>query len=226
MPKSALQFSRSLLLILLIALGGCQAQLSETGSVIKPEDVNKIVIGVTDFNEVRRLLGPPTLINSFRRKRWIYIQDRRFKNTQRTFARSANRIEITFDNKGIVQNLERNFGETLLDPEADPNAELKSKWGGWLWRGEYENASVNSGEKAAQGEETAEESDTPLVTEEAPTANQESAPPMKGAVDIQDVDLETLQNATPEGASENGAAETEPKEETPVKEKKSWWRFW
>lgn len=148
MLKFSLHAPRIILFILLIGLAGCQARIQDSGSVLKPDDVDKIIVGVTDFQEVRRLLGPPTVVNSFRRRRWIYIQDRKYKNIQRTFSRAANRIEITFDSQGIVEKLERNFGENLIDPELEPNAELKSNFGDWIWSGEYDSPATVQTEDA------------------------------------------------------------------------------
>jgi outer membrane protein assembly factor BamE (lipoprotein component of BamABCDE complex) len=197
MPKPFFHLPRLIFLILLIGLAGCQARIHDTGSVIKPEDVNKIVVGVTDFREVRKLLGPATIVNSFQRRRWIYIQDRQYKNLQRTFARTANRIEITFDSQGIVEKIERNFGEELIDPEKDPDSKLKSKWGSWFWKGEYDQPGtgkitkpINPDGETAQGEA-------------------ENLPPV------------TLEN----GAIPSGNTK-ELDEDAKENEKKDWWRFW
>ncbi|MBF0448256.1 MAG: outer membrane protein assembly factor BamE [Magnetococcales bacterium] len=197
MPKSSMNVLRLVFFILLIALGGCQARIQDNGTLIKPEDLDKIVVGVTDFREVRRLLGPATVVNTFQKRRWIYIQDRRYKNMQRTFSRAANRVEITFTPQGIVENIERNFGDELIDPENDPNATIKSKWGSWFWKGEYEQ---------------------PATTQETPSDGvdrpDEVVPPEVGSDANTDV-------TAPEGSEEKPDEEQQPAAEA----KKPWWRF-
>ena len=182
MPKPFFHLPRLIFLILLIGLAGCQARIHDTGSVIKPEDVNKIVVGVTDFREVRKLLGPATIVNSFQRRRWIYIQDRQYKNLQRTFARTANRIEITFDSQGIVEKIERNFGEELIDPEKDPDSKLKSKWGSWFWKGDYDKPASREDAPSSDVTDKAEEADG----EKPEGESTKDSPDSDGAVDGED----------------------------------------
>lgn len=123
--------------LILLMLSGCQAVIHEKGTILDPKTVDHIEVGLTSRNEVRMLLGPPTFVNNFREERWIYIQDRQFKNMQRTFSRAANRIEITFDESGTVADMKRNFGDTLLDPTTLPEAQNEQSWFGWLWGGKY-----------------------------------------------------------------------------------------
>ncbi|MBF0456106.1 MAG: outer membrane protein assembly factor BamE [Magnetococcales bacterium] len=208
MPTFHLNLPRLLLLILLIGLGGCQARLHESGSVIKPEDVNKIVAGFTDFREVRRLLGPPTIVNSFRRKRWIYIQDRRYENLQRTFSRSANRIEITFNSQGIVEKIDRNFDDELIHPETDPDSELDSDWASWIWNGRYDQPGVNQRQTDENSEQGEPDEASEFQAGEQTLSEQEVEAAMEGS------------QAKP---TENPQAELEKK---PPQKKKPWWRFW
>ncbi|MBF0357746.1 MAG: outer membrane protein assembly factor BamE [Magnetococcales bacterium] len=183
MPKPFLILPRTIFfLILLIGLAGCQARMQETGSMIKPEDVNKIVVGVTNHEEVKKLLGPATIINTFRRERWIYIQDRRYKNMQRTFARAVNRIEITFDKQGIVEKIERNFGDSLIDPENNESSSLRSKWGSWFWKGSYDKPATGEEAPSSPTTDKAEETDKATV-EGKPAADKQET---DGAVNGED----------------------------------------
>ncbi len=128
--------------LILLLVSGCQAVIHEKGTILDPQAVDRIDIGLTIREEVRTMLGPPTIVNNFRQERWIYIQDRQFKNMQRTFSRAANRLEITFDETGTVIDLKRNFGDALLDPTTLPEAQNEQSWFGWLWGGEYNQPAI------------------------------------------------------------------------------------
>ena len=121
----------------LLLMSGCQAMIHEKGTILDPKQVESIQVGRTTQAEVRHLLGRPTFVNNFRAERWIYIQDRQFKNLQRTFSRAANRLEITFDAAGYVSEINRNFSDTLLDPTTLPEAQNDQSWFGWVWDGDY-----------------------------------------------------------------------------------------
>lgn len=120
-----------------LSLAACQATLHEKGTVLNPKLLAHIKVGVTTRAQVKDLLGVPTIVNSFRKERWSYVQDRQYKNIQRTFARVINRVEITFDERGVVRDVEHNFDDELLDPQTVPGASNNQAWFGWLWGGEY-----------------------------------------------------------------------------------------
>lgn len=130
-------FFLAILLPVLFTLTACQATLYEKGTVLDTNRVAQIQVGRTTRAEVKDLLGVPTIVNSFRRDRWVYVQDRQVKNIQRTFARVINRVEITFDKRGVVYDIKHNFGEELLNPQTLPEARNTQNWFGWLWGGEY-----------------------------------------------------------------------------------------
>ncbi|WP_130470687.1 outer membrane protein assembly factor BamE [Candidatus Magnetaquicoccus inordinatus] len=132
---------------LLSLLSACQARIQEKGTIISPQAVERIQVGRTTRAQVKELLGFPTVINTVRRDRWIYIQDRQYRNIQRTFARVINRVEITFDERGIVRDLRHNFADELLDPEKIPEAQNTQLWFAWLWDGEYARPATGSGNK-------------------------------------------------------------------------------
>ncbi len=129
-------------LIITTVLTGCQAKMHESGVIINPNATEKIHIGVTTRAEVMELLGPPTFVNAFRNNRWLYIQDRKFQNMQRTFARVANRVEITFDQFGVVTDLQKNFDDQLLDPNTLPEA-TNNSWTNWLLSDTYQPPVTN-----------------------------------------------------------------------------------
>ncbi|MBF0194775.1 MAG: outer membrane protein assembly factor BamE [Magnetococcales bacterium] len=226
MTKPFLNLPRIIFFILLIALAGCQARLQDTGTMIKPEDINKIVVGVTSFQEVKKLLGPATIVNTFRRERWIYIQDRRYKNLQRTFSRAANRIEITFNNQGIVEKIERNFGESLIDPEKDKYSELKSRWGSWFWDGGYERPAdqqqetpETEGDVEAEGEESENDTEGLIsapITEDIQENKADSDPNSDTTQD------KSVKNNTDDEINEKDKMLNDNESQ----KAKAWWRFW
>ncbi|MBF0142572.1 MAG: outer membrane protein assembly factor BamE [Magnetococcales bacterium] len=116
--------------------------MHEKGTILDPAAVATIKTGVTTSAEVRQLLGSPTLINAFREERWVYIQDRRYRNIQRTFSRVANRLEITFDAEGVVAGVKRNFDDALLDPNDLPVSGKNRERGWWSWFWDWENADI------------------------------------------------------------------------------------
>ncbi|MBF0369837.1 MAG: outer membrane protein assembly factor BamE [Magnetococcales bacterium] len=131
-----------LMLILTFSLAACQAVMHEKGVIIDPKAVAEIQPGLTTQLQVQELLGSPTIVNVFKKERWIYIHDRQYKNIQRTFSRVANRVEITFDNWGIVKTIHRNFGEDILDPETVPGADNRPGTSWWAWFLDWENDSA------------------------------------------------------------------------------------
>ncbi len=109
-------------IILALMLGACQAVVHEKGSIIKPELVDQIVEDVTNHEEVLTLLGPPTHVNPFQSNRWLYMQDRSYKDQQVIYARAFNTLEIVYDDNGIVLKVNRNFEDDLIDPTNLPEA--------------------------------------------------------------------------------------------------------
>ena len=130
-------FFLAILLPFSLSLIACQAVVYEKGTVLNPQNVARIKAGETTRAQVKDLLGVPTIVNSLRKDRWIYVQDRQFKNIQRTFARVINRVEITFDERGVVKNIQHNFDQELLDPQSLPEAHNAKSWFAWLWDGAY-----------------------------------------------------------------------------------------
>ncbi|MEO5346243.1 MAG: outer membrane protein assembly factor BamE [Magnetococcus sp. YQC-9] len=129
--------------IVAFALAGCQAQMHESGVILNEDALSRIHPGITTRNQVFELLGPPTLVNPYRANRWLYIQDRKYKNMQRTFARVANRIEISFDRGGVVSDIQKNFDDKPWDPTTIPEANSDKGWMNWLWDTGYAHPAVN-----------------------------------------------------------------------------------
>ncbi|MBF0271785.1 MAG: outer membrane protein assembly factor BamE [Magnetococcales bacterium] len=139
--RSPLSLSR--VVIVAFALAGCQAQIHESGVILTPDATARIQPGVTTRNQVIEWLGPPTFVNPFHGNRWLYIQDRKFKNVQRTFSRVANRLEITFDSNGVVRDVQKNFQDKPWDPTTMPEANNDQGWVNWLWDRSYAKPATN-----------------------------------------------------------------------------------
>ncbi|MBF0612716.1 MAG: outer membrane protein assembly factor BamE [Magnetococcales bacterium] len=110
-------------LIILALLSGCETPIQERGNILDPKEVDRIRVGRSTQKEVKELLGSPTLVNMYNKNRWLYVHDRRHKGT-----RAVNRLEITFDYNGVVQNVQRNFQDGVMDPTALPDDKKPSWW--------------------------------------------------------------------------------------------------
>lgn len=106
-----------------LSLTGCQAIMQEKGNILKPEEVARIQEKKTTREEVFQLLGSPAFVNTFQPNRWIYIHDRRFEGF-----RMVNRLEITFDDKGVVQHIQRNFDTKMKDPRDLAGYDENTPW--------------------------------------------------------------------------------------------------
>ncbi len=139
-------FFLSILLSFSLFLVACQAVIHEKGTMLDPALVAQIKVGVTTRAQVKEWLGVPTIVHVYRKDVWVYLQDRQYKNIQRTFARVINRVEITFDERGVVKEIQHNFGDKLLNPETLPAAHNNKSWFGWLWDTEYMRPATEGGE--------------------------------------------------------------------------------
>ncbi|MBF0614696.1 MAG: outer membrane protein assembly factor BamE [Magnetococcales bacterium] len=146
--RSRLHWPR--LAILALALAGCQAQIHESGVILNADALTRIQPGISTRTEVIERLGPPTLVNPYRPNRWLYIQDRKFKNAQRTFARVTNRVEITFDSSGVVREIHKNFDDQPWDPTTMPEANSDKGWMHWLWDRSYAKSVTELGQSNDQ----------------------------------------------------------------------------
>ncbi|MEO5340068.1 MAG: outer membrane protein assembly factor BamE [Magnetococcus sp. MYC-9] len=172
MVRTTRFFFLALLLPFSLLLAGCQAVVHEKGTILDPKRVALITVGQTTRAQVKELLGVPTMVNSLRKDRWIYVQDRQFKNVQRTFARVINRVEVTFDERGVVKDIQHNFDDALLDPQTIPEARTQQQWFNWLWSGEYARPAVAGSPSATPSSG----GDIPLPTDPPPELSRHTHP--------------------------------------------------
>jgi outer membrane protein assembly factor BamE (lipoprotein component of BamABCDE complex) len=96
--------------LLCLALGACVASYRNHGYMPPPEDLAEIAIGVDTRDSVAEAVGSPTSAGLLNDSGYYYVRSR-----MRSFAYRAPQeidrevLAITFDNRGVVRNIER-FG--------------------------------------------------------------------------------------------------------------------
>ncbi|MDI9313469.1 MAG: outer membrane protein assembly factor BamE [Hydrotalea sp.] len=65
-------FSAVLLLILLVGLSSC-ADTVKRGEVIKPFQLEQLVIGKSNYNDILNILGTPTSVSTYDPRFWYYF---------------------------------------------------------------------------------------------------------------------------------------------------------
>lgn len=101
-PRSTLYGFAAVFLL----LTGCSADINVRGSVLDPDRVKSIKVGVQNKAAVRNLLGSPTNIAPFSGETWYYIsqQDRTPAFRQnRSISRTV--FAVSFDDNGIVKKI-------------------------------------------------------------------------------------------------------------------------
>ena len=104
-------------------LAACSPQVSQHGHTIDAESVARIKPGVTSREEVARLLGSPSTLATFEDDRWYYVTQRR---ESRSFFENRiteqDVITVSFDQRGIVQNIERHGMDQAMAVEPEPDS--------------------------------------------------------------------------------------------------------
>ncbi|MEO5367951.1 MAG: outer membrane protein assembly factor BamE [Magnetococcus sp. WYHC-3] len=206
-----------LLVLVLGVAGGCQTLPQEKGNILDAAALARIEPGRTTRTEVLSMLGSPTFVNSFRNERWAYIQDRRFGTLQ-----EVNRVVIVFDADGKVSQVERNFADTLHDPETRAEADSERRHGWWrrLW---YRNPTTaregSTVEELAWWRLWEQESEAQALAERRaaegdPLSREESA--RKGVIDrLLDLRMPDFSGTTPRSGAMPDTTEPSPE---------GWWQ--
>lgn len=94
----------------LIALSACSATFTNHGFVPTDEDVEEIMVGLDTRETVGSIIGKPGAEGLLTESGWYYVASR-FKHFAYNAPEEIDRevLAITFDDKGIVENIER-FG--------------------------------------------------------------------------------------------------------------------
>ena len=92
-------------------LGGCQPFVDHRGLNVEERQLKQIVIGSTNKEKVREILGAPSTTSTFKIKpnifeRWFYIY---YMCEQKSFfdpkIKNKKTIEIVFDDQGVVRRI-------------------------------------------------------------------------------------------------------------------------
>jgi outer membrane protein assembly factor BamE (lipoprotein component of BamABCDE complex) len=121
-PKPVLEsdrdLSRTLCLVLLLALTGCgwlEFKPQLRGNRIDPDVLKELVVGTSTKADATALLGSPTSRATFDDNRWIYISEITQPQIARTqVVLSQNVVVLNFDDKGVLRNVERLNQEDAL----------------------------------------------------------------------------------------------------------------
>ena len=92
------------------ALGGCSPRVDLRGNAAEQEDMVRIRQGVTAAAEVRRALGPPSVVSAFDSKTWYYISKREETSAfLATETKAQQIVELQFDDAQVVRRI-RTYG--------------------------------------------------------------------------------------------------------------------
>lgn len=114
--------SVALLAATLAATGACTRIQNNEGFIADEQLLASVQPGVDNRNSVQRTLGRPTLASQWDDRTWYYVSR---NSRQLAFLRprpsSQNILAVTFDDKGVVQKVERRGLEQVvnLDPNSD-----------------------------------------------------------------------------------------------------------
>lgn len=115
-------FSVALLGATLAATGACTRIQNVEGYISDEQLLASVQPGVDNRSSVQRTLGRPTVASQWDDRTWYYVS----RNTrQLAFLRptpaAQNILAVTFDDKGVVQKVERRGLEKVvnLDPNSD-----------------------------------------------------------------------------------------------------------
>jgi outer membrane protein assembly factor BamE (lipoprotein component of BamABCDE complex) len=103
---------RILLIILFIFLSNCTIKkvVRHHGIHFLEEKKNNIFIDLSNKNDVRKILGPPSTISSLDSELWIYVERKttvsNIKNLGRRELLKNDILALKFNNKGILINKE------------------------------------------------------------------------------------------------------------------------
>ena len=105
-----------------LALGACSSSVVTHGNQLDQQRVAAIRPGVTSREEVARLLGTPSTVATFDDRDWYYISQRYEKmNFFREELVAQDVLKVTFDERGVVSDLEARDIETAMAVDPDPD---------------------------------------------------------------------------------------------------------
>ena len=92
--------------IVALPLAGCGSVQKQHGQVLNPMLVERVQVGQTTKPQVQRLLGSPSVQDTFNPNRWIYISSSAIdKPLNPNILQDREVLVIDFDDSGIVANI-------------------------------------------------------------------------------------------------------------------------
>jgi outer membrane protein assembly factor BamE (lipoprotein component of BamABCDE complex) len=137
--------NRYLYFFVFLSICGCQPFVNHRGLNVEKRHLEQIHLQKTSKNEVREILGPPSLTSIFKVKprhfeRWFYIYDtssqKSFFNPQITEKKI---LEINFDEKGMVSNIIHHDPNDCVDIKPDAQQTPSSGYASSLLRDVFGN---------------------------------------------------------------------------------------
>ena len=132
---------KKLLIIFTIFISGCSSNkvITSHGNTLIDVKSKKLVINVTNKNEILSILGPPSTISTFDENLWIYVETLKkstsiFKLGDRKLEKS-NVLIVKLNKEGILKKKdffdldkmnEVNFDETITMSDYDKNSYVYS----------------------------------------------------------------------------------------------------
>ena len=96
--------------VLCAGLAACSAQMRTHGYVPPQEDLDNVIVGVDTRDTVNDTLGVPTIFGAVKDGNYYYVRSQ-FKQLGMFKPEEISRevVAVSFDDKGVVRNIER-FG--------------------------------------------------------------------------------------------------------------------
>jgi outer membrane protein assembly factor BamE (lipoprotein component of BamABCDE complex) len=91
-----------------LLMAGCSSVYRNHGYVPKDEDLSEVIVGVDTRDTVAETVGPPAASGVLDSSGYYYVQSRvRHFAYRRPEVVSREVLAISFDNRGVVRNIER-----------------------------------------------------------------------------------------------------------------------
>ncbi|MGB5068313.1 MAG: outer membrane protein assembly factor BamE [Albidovulum sp.] len=110
MGRLGIGMRRGVMLLAMVALVSCTAIYRNHGYVPRDEELEKVVVGQSTQQDVAQAVGRPSSTGLLTGAGWFYVGSQ-FKHFGGREPKEIDRqvVSITFDDKGVVENVER-FG--------------------------------------------------------------------------------------------------------------------
>lgn len=95
------------LIVVALITTGCAERITTHGQIIKTKNVQRIVKGTHNKEDVQYLLGSPSAVGTFNKNTWYYLTEKKVSKPLKDDKIIERRIvTITFDKNGIVKTID------------------------------------------------------------------------------------------------------------------------